>query len=479
MTSTPASSRWLAVLAVALALPASAAEKKKTPAPVAQAVTAEDLVKQAEAKAAAGDADGALELLRKATAMPGAGGDAPMRLGRMLEGRNQFDEAIDAYKQAGERLTGAAKGEALARLSIAQNLRGSGEAAASADAALAADPEGLWPMLAQARRLAREGKGAEAAALAEKAAAKGGGAAAAVAVGAAQEAAGALDKAEAAYRTAAADPEQKVAGNVGLARVLRKTGRAAEAEPILAKVVEEAPGAVDAYKEGARVKMALGRTEEALGDASTAAALAENDPEAKALAQEVAVAKALIWVAKNQPDLAVQELTRIRDENPQSALPRVGLGRAYIAKKQADPALAELTKALELDPGSAEAQYQLGVLNQTLRRDAAAGVAAYEKAVAADPGNDAYKKSLGYGLIDLGGAHVGAKRYKDAVAVLERGLALAPDTAAGEAYLAWAWFGLKDSKRFVEHGAKARTLGHKEPNLLAYLSRVEKGEPIK
>ena len=105
----------------------------------------------------------------------------------------------------------------------------------------------------------------------------------------------------------------------GLAGVLRQTKRAAEAEPMLKKVIDASPGAVEAYKEMARVKIALGRSQDALADANLAAAMADNDPEAKGLVVEVKVARALQAVGEGQIDLAVQDLTQLRDQNPDSA----------------------------------------------------------------------------------------------------------------------------------------------------------------
>jgi tetratricopeptide (TPR) repeat protein len=132
-------------LALAFVAPAALAQKKPT------AATPEDLMEQAEAKSAAGDVEGALELLRRAAALGGASGEPALRLGRLLESRFEMDSAIDAYKGAAEKLSGAAKGEALGRLAVAQEMRGSPEAAASAEAAAAADPEGVWTMVAMAR----------------------------------------------------------------------------------------------------------------------------------------------------------------------------------------------------------------------------------------------------------------------------------------------------------------------------------------
>jgi tetratricopeptide (TPR) repeat protein len=294
---------------------------------------------------------------------------------------------------------------------------------------------------------------------------------------------------------------------VGLARVLRKTDRAAEAAPLLQQVIEASPGAVEAYKESARVKMAMNRAADAVADAATAAALAEGDADAARLVRQVTVAQALDNVARNQLDLAIQDLTRLRDKEPDQAEVRVGLARALIAKRQADAALVELQKAAELDPALAEAQYRLGYVRHVMKQDPAGALGPYEKAVAADSANLEYRTGLGAALSDLkqydravaelgkvtqapgykradawiylGAAHLGAKRYKDAIAALDKAAAAAPDNALAEAYLAWSYFGLKDAPSFKRHAGKAKALGHKEPTLLQYLARIEAGEPIK
>jgi tetratricopeptide (TPR) repeat protein len=185
----------------------------------------------------------------------------------------------------------------------------------------------------------------------------------------------------------------------------------------------------------------------------------------------------------------------------------VGLAKALGAKRQADAAIAELQKAIELEPGLAEAHFQLGYVFHVLKRDPASALGAYQKAVAAEPGNAEYRTNLGAALSDLkqtdravaeltkvtqdpaykkpeawiylGAAHLGAKRYKEAIPPLQRAAEIAPDNAQVEAYLGWAYFGLKDAESFKKHAGRARALGHKEPTLLQYLSRVEAGEPIK
>jgi tetratricopeptide (TPR) repeat protein len=499
---------WLLLAALAVA-PAIADDKKKDDkkakdAPVAQAPAVQDAVKDAEAKLAAGDADGAIAALEKAM---GADPKAALRLGQVRESRGELDLAVDAYKSAADRLTGAAKGEALGRLAVVQDSRGMADAAASADAALATDPEGVWPTIAMSYRRVHESKADEAVALAQKAVAAGGGAAATAALAHAQEAKGDMAAAEASYKQAIAADATALAPVVGLATVLRKTGRAAEAEPMLKKVIDASPGAVEAYKEMARVKVALGRSQEAHSDANLAAAMAENDPDARELVTEVKVARSLQDLGAGQTDLALQDLTQLRDQNPESAAVRLGLGRVQIARRDAAGALAELQKAVELDPKSAEAQYQLGYVQHAMKQSAAAAVGPYEQAVALEPGNTLFRTSLGSALTDagqmdraveeltkvtategyggwqawyyLGAAQLKASRFKEAAAALEKALAVKPDNAQAEAFLAWSYFGLKDAANFKAHGAKARSLGYKDAQLFDRLAKVEAGQAIK
>jgi tetratricopeptide (TPR) repeat protein len=493
-------------LIVVLAATTLTAGGEKKPAEK-RGLSLEDALSQADEKLKAGDPDAAAELLRKATAMEGATGEPSLRLGRVLEAKFELDAAMDAYKVAAGKLSGAAKGEALGRLAVVQEIRGNSEAAETAEAAAAVDPAGAWPTVALSRARARQGRGDDAVALAQKAAGAGAGAAAQVALGYAHEARRDLGGAEAAYRAAIAAESGGVGASLGLARVLRKTGRAAEAEPVLAQVLAAAPGAVEAYKESARVKMALNRPLEAMGDAATAAAMSEGDAEAQLLLQQVSIAKALALIPMGQTELAIQDLTALRDQNPTAAEPHVGLAKALVAKRQLDAALAELQKAVELKPELAEAHFQIGFISHALKGNPAAALPAYEKAAAADPGNLEYRTNLGAVLSDLkqfdravaeltkvvetpaygraegwiylGRAHVGAKRYKDAIPALEKAVAVAPTNADAEASLGWCYFGLKDAENFKKHAGKARSLGYKEATLLQYLTRVEGGEPIK
>ncbi|MFI5183012.1 MAG: tetratricopeptide repeat protein [Vicinamibacteria bacterium] len=502
--------RWILAVALASALPALADDKSKEtkkPAPKA-GVSVEDLLAQADQKTAAGDFEGAVTILKKAADQDATGG-VSLRLGRVLEAKFDLDLAMDAYTAAAAKLAGPKKGEALGRLSSLEDLRGMPESIATADAAVAADAAGPWPKIALAKARARQGKGDEAVALAEAAAAAGGGAAASTALGVAQEARGDMAAAEKAYRVAIEAPEAKVAASVGLARVLRKTGRAAEAEPLLQQAIASAPGAIEAYKEMARVKMALNRPQEARADAATAAAMAEGDADAQRLVGEVTVAQAMADLAAGQVDMAIENLTALRDKEPNLVAARVGLARTLVAKRppQTDAALVDLKRAAEIEPNNGDVQYQLGYVNHVVKGNAAAALPFYQKAVAADPGNVTYRTNLGAVLtatkdfdgavaelnkvtaspgynrpdawIYLGQAHLGAKRYKDAIAALEKALAIAPNSDQANAFLGWCYFGLKDAANFKKYAGQAKALGYKEPTLLQYLGRVEAGEAIK
>ena len=497
----------LLLLVVAFAVPAASDDKKKDDKKGKQAaapVVVADPVKDADAKLAAGDADAAIKALEAVMSTDGA---AALKLGVLREQRGEIDVAVDAYKAAAATLSGPAKGEALGRMAVAQDARGMGDAGATADAALAADPEGLWPTIATSLHRVHQGKTDEAIALAQKAVAAGGGAAATTALAHAQEAKGDMAAAETSYRQALAADPKSTGATVGLATVLRKTGRAAEAEPMLAKVIEASPGAVDAYKEMARVKIAQNRPQEALADANLAAAMADNDPEAQALVTEVRVAGALQSLATGQTDVAVSELMQLRDKNPESVPVRLGLAKAQVARRDVAGAIVELQKAVELDPKNAEAQYQLGYVLLRMKGDAASAVAPFQKAAALETANTTYATALGSalvgaqqfapaidvltrltaqadykqpdGFVSLGQAYVQGKRYKDALPVLEKATTIAPDNADAWATLGWAYFGLKDAAKFKQAAGKARTLGYKEPTLLAYLKRIEGGETIK
>ena len=491
---------WIRIVCLALlASPAFAQEEAEAPTPA-------ELIVEAEAKAAAGQFDEARAQLEEVMAMPEGAGPGSLALGRILEEQGELDLAMDAFKQASDVLSGAGKGEALGHLALAQELRGFVEADATAASAIAADAEGAWPLIALARAKAREGAGDEAETAARKAVEAGGGPPAYAALGFALETKGDLGGAEAAYQEGLAKGGD-LTSTIGMARVLRKTGRAAEAEPLLNEALAKSPGAIATYKESARVKLAQNRPEEALGDAATAAALADHDQEAKALVKEATVGRALSYLGTDRAGLAIPDLQNLIQQEPDLVIAYVGLARAYITMRQPDKAQPQLEKALELDPENAEALYRLGYMRLTLQNDFAGAVEPLEKASGLDASNLAYRLEYGRALkhvqrfdesvaelqkvtgspgyaraegwLYLGEAQLGLKNYAEAVNALDKAAEIAGEVAYVEAMLGWAYFGLKDAESFKRHAGKARDLGYAEPTLLGYLKRVEGGEAIK
>jgi tetratricopeptide (TPR) repeat protein len=511
---------WFLVLALAIS-GAEAAEKKDKGGKDKAVLKAEpklppgDLaVQQAEERLRAGQHKEALTALRQATQVEGMTGEPFLRLAALIENSQEVDTAAANYKIAAERLSGAAKAEALARLSLLQDTLGApDEARASAQAAQGVDPEGAWPATALAHLRAREGKADEALALAQKAVAAGGPPAAKAALGFAQETGGNLAAAETAYREALAQEPDRAATTVGLARVLRKTGRAAEADQLITRALDQTPWLVEAYKESVEIKVALGQFMAALEQATTAATLNENDKEAQRLVDEVKVARALDYVKNGQPDLAIEDLVKLRDEKPRAASVRIGLAKAYIAKRQLDLAQAELTKAIEIDTNAAEAHFQLGILLHEGKNAAAAALPEYEKAVTLAPQDIDYRIRLGNLLSGqkqseraitelrtvvegkgasradawtyLGGAYLQAGRYDDAIGALAKAFELLPDVPANRAarglaadYISWAYLNKADKESFIKYGSLARDLGYKErdPELMKRLAAIERGE---
>jgi tetratricopeptide (TPR) repeat protein len=518
---------WLAVGLVVIPVALSAADKKSKgkdkdkSAPAAPVVTltpGEEAVKKAQEKIALGQTEPAKRILETATQVEGMTGEPFLLYAQLLEPTTEWERAAGAYKTASERLSGPAKAEALARLSILQDVNGIGEAAASAEAAVAADPEGAWPAVALARQRVHQKRADEALTLAQKAlaAAQAAGVAPAAqtAVGLAQEAHGDLPAAEAAYRAALAADADSISANLCLARVLRLTNRVAEAAPILKALQDRTPWLAAVYGENVRVKLALGQYVQALEDATTASYLPGADEAAATqLVNEVKIARAVDDVRNGRANLAIDDLKQLREEQPRSVEVRVGLAKAYVENREIDAAVAELNKTIEMAPDSAEAYFQLGLIQQDVKKNSAAALTAYQKASALDPQNVSYCIRLGNLLAAQGqaaqavaeltkvvegpganngeawtyliGAHLSAQKYKDAATTGEKALAIigeAPEArplrALACGYLGWAYLNLGDADNFKKYGAMARDLGYDNKDFLDRLRRVEGGEAL-
>ena len=512
---------WLAVGLIVVPAALSAADKKGKDkgAPVAPVITlspGEDAVKKAQEKIAAKQYELAKQMLETATAVEGMTGEPFLLLGQLLEPTNDWERGAAAYKTASEKLSGPSKGEALGRLSILQDVNGMSEAAGNADAAIAADPEGIWPTIALARQRAHQKRADEALALAQKALATGGAAAPAaqIAIGLAQEGKGDLSAAEAAFRTALAAEPGSISATLGLARTLRLTNRMAEAAPILKALQERTPWLAEVYRENVRIKLALGQYVEALEDASTASYLPGVDETAAGqLVDEVKIARAFDDVRNGRANLAIDDLKQLREEKPRSVEVRIGLAKAYMENREADAALAELNKAIEMAPNAAEAYFQVGVIQHEVKKNPTAALTAYQKAVALAPQSVPYRVRLGNllaaqgqaaqaveeltkvvqgpGANDaeawtyLGGAYLAAARYDDVITALTKALSLIPENDATRqhrglvcAYMTWAYLNKKDKENVLKYGRMARELGYTETSLMQRVDDVAAGKPF-
>ncbi|MCU0242429.1 MAG: tetratricopeptide repeat protein [Vicinamibacteria bacterium] len=509
------------VLAGVCGMPVWAAKKEKAvdKKPVIVLTPGQEAVAKAEAKAAEGQIAQAIDMLRMATSKEGMTGEPFLKLGQLLETTTEVDRTIEAYQEAGARLTGAAKAEALGRLALMQEMNGALEdATASAEAAAAADAENAWATLVLARARVRQSKLDEALALAQKAVAAGSAkAAAGAALGLVQESRGDIPAAEAAYREATAADANSVLGNFGLARVLRKSGKAAEADPLITRVNEKTPWFIEGCKEAVLVKMALGQFVAALEQAQTAATLNDQDLVAQRLVDDVKIGQARDYVKKNQFDLAIEDINNLLVQKPKIAEAYIVLGQAQMGKRQLDAAIASFNKAIELDPKAAEARYQLGVLQQDLKSNVAGAIVEFEKAVALDDKNVEYRIRFGNALTTvkgqgdkaiaeltkvteatgetradgwmyLAGAYLNSERYSDAVTAGLKSLALLdqqPESPMNTSvrgmtckYMAWAYLNLKDKDNVIKYGLLAQQLGQKDTLLFNKVAALQSGAPL-
>jgi tetratricopeptide (TPR) repeat protein len=67
------------------------------------------------------------------------------------------------------------------------------------------------------------------------------------------------------------------------------------------------------------------------------------------------------YLVKGQHDLAISDLTKALEINPNLAEAYDNRGNAYYLKDQLDQAISDYTKAIKIDPGHAEAYFNRGV----------------------------------------------------------------------------------------------------------------------
>lgn len=129
----------------------------------------------------------------------------------------------------------------------------------------------------------------------------------------------------------------------------------------------------------------------------------------------------LALLRDGRSERAVEELSRVVMEKPESWKPRTNLARALLAAGEVDAAREAAREAVELVPGEADAHQVLGraLLESDLFEEAEE---AFRQAVALDAGHAWAWNNLGYSLIQSG-------RFDEAVEPLRRAVSLRPGLA--------------------------------------------------
>jgi Tfp pilus assembly protein PilF len=149
--------------------------------------------------------------------------------------------------------------------------------------------------------------------------------------------------------------------------------------------------------------------------------------------------------AGNSQTVSVQQM-----KVPSKARSALKRAKEALAKQRFDEAWKEVGKALSLDPTYAEALVFRGILKLE-KHDAAGARADMEEAVKDDPGYP-----MGY--LALGATYNSLSRFDDALRVLDRGVALAPNSWQGHYEMGKAYVGKGDFQAALRQLDKAQQL---------------------
>ena len=119
-------------------------------------------------------------------------------------------------------------------------------------------------------------------------------------------------------------------------------------------------------------------------------------------------------IALGRLDEALAALQRALELEPRFAGAHMLRGNALLALGRADEALAEHTRATELDPACSPCWFNLGVTRMG-RKDWAGAVAAYEQALALQPGEIGARLNLGVALAKTGALDRAAAEFERVV----------------------------------------------------------------
>lgn len=147
------------------------------------------------------------------------------------------------------------------------------------------------------------------------------------------------------------------------------------------------------------------------------------------------------------------------EEQPENALPRLGLAQLWLSADQPERARAELALALELDPRLARAWALLGELERRAARPAAA-IEAYGRALALDAELHEARFNRALLLTHAGRVDAARAEFEHLVAA---GAADAPPLLAARLYLARLLLAADEHERARAQHERYRELGGTEP----------------
>jgi serine/threonine protein kinase/Flp pilus assembly protein TadD len=261
----------------------------------------------------------------------------------------------------------------------------------------------------------------------------------------------------AAERAVRLDPDLPEA-QITVARILRATGRPADAVPILRSVLHKEPGNTEAV---ATLAAALQEAGDPAGAEATSKSLVELRPTSWSSHKDLAG----FFFRQSRYAEAAREYQRAIDLNPGVHGLYYSLGAVQIRQGRFDDAIGSLKKSIEITP-SAFAYSNLGACQYLMGRFSDAS-ASFEKAIALTPGDYRLHVYLGDSLTWTPGQSARARKsYETAVPPAEAVLRVNPRDARTTALLALCFARLDrrdDAARLVE---SAVALAPEDANVL-------------
>lgn len=295
-------------------------------------------------------------------------------------------------------------------------------------------------------------------------------------------------QADESFRAALRIDPSALGARLGLAAVCIDTGRYDEARALLAEAERREPGNLTARLKGALLDVRLGRSAEGEAGARTVVAAQPGNAEAHyvlglalegrgATGEAVAEMRRVQEIAPAHPG-ALSHLVRLTTRLGQAAeadrwrrTQRQALSRLHVEERVRDhrikgveafnredyqTALVEFQTIAREDPDDPQVHLHLGSTLLALgRQDEAQG--ALERCLALDPRNER-------GLAELGRLHALANRLDQAVASLQKAVAINPEFAEPHYYLAGIYMARGEQDRYREEmqifeGLRARSTG--------------------